>query len=58
VGDAGLDLSLDSSLDKRQSPDSAAESGAVSTESLLADADLVAVVKAWPMLPKATGDTS
>lgn len=33
---------------------SAAESGAISTESALADSDLAAIVAAWPTLPEAT----
>jgi len=45
---------VDSSRYKRKSPDSAAESGAVSTDLALADPDLVAIVTAWATLPETT----
>jgi len=54
VGDTGTELSADSSRNKRQSPDCAAESGANSAEFALADAQFASIVAAWPTLVEAT----
>ena len=51
VGATGTEQSADFSQNTEQAAASAAESGAISTDSIAADPDLETVVKAWPTLP-------
>jgi hypothetical protein len=50
MGDTGTELLPDFSQNKAHAALSAAESGAISANLILADAQLAEVVAAWPML--------